>query len=158
MAAGATYEKIFTATPSSGTSYTFSSIPNTYTDLVLAGSCLMSGGTTIRLQMNGSSSGYTYQIMRSDGTIAKSNSSSMIELCDGGASYLSTFVVNIPDYATAILPNRIAFGQSGDQTNSIFISGAYTITDSISSVTVLTTNGQTFASGSSLTLYGIARA
>ena len=158
MAAGKTYEAIATASPTSGTSYTFSSIPQTYTDLVLVGSCIMSGGTTLRLQVNGASSNYTYQIMRSDGSITKSNSSSMIELCDNTAAALSTFVVNITDYTTATLPNKVIFGQSGDSANSILICGGYTVATSISSVTVLTTNGQTFASGSSLTLYGIARA
>jgi hypothetical protein len=59
MAAGTTYEAIATVSPTSGTSYTFSSIPQTYTDLVLAGSCIMSGGTTIRLRLNGASSNYT---------------------------------------------------------------------------------------------------
>jgi hypothetical protein len=158
MAAGKTYEAIATASPTSGTSYTFSSIPQTYTDLVLVGSCIMSGGTTLRLQVNGASSGYTYQIMRSDGSITKSNSSSMIELCDNTATALSTFVINITDYTTATLPNKVIFGQSGDSANSIFICGGYNVATNISSVTVLTTNGQTFASGSSLTLYGIARA
>jgi len=157
MAAGATYEPIATASPTNGTIYTFSGFPSSYTDLVLVGSCIMTGGTTLRLRLNGSTSGHLYQISRSDGTVAGSGNTSMIELCDNNGSFLSTFVVNIMDYSATTL-QKVVLGQSGDQANSLLICGGLATTSAITSISVLTTNGQSFASGTKLTLYGIARA
>ena len=158
MATGPTYEAIATVSPTSGTDYTFSNIPSTYTDLVLIGSCKMSGSTTLRLRLNGATSNYTYQIMRSDGTFTGSSSTSSIELCDNDGSYLSTFVTNIMNYSAATLPNKVVVGQGGDQTDSTLVAGSLNSSSSISSVTVLTTNSASFTSESMLTLYGIARA
>ena len=54
MAAGSTYTPIYTTTlASAAASYTFSSIPSTYTDLVIAATGLTTAGTTLAMRFNG---------------------------------------------------------------------------------------------------------
>ena len=157
MPAGATYEPIATASPTSGTSYTFSSISGAYTDLVLSISAFMSGGTTLRLKMNGATS-YQYQITDSQGNVQRSANNANIVLLDNNGTSITTILINIMNYSATTLNQKCVVGYGGAYNQSVVVSGALTTTSAISSVEILTTNGQTFASGTTLTLYGIARA
>ena len=74
----ATYDKIATYTlPSATSSYTFTSIPSTYTDLVLVVSARMTGGggaSAIQLQFNGDTgSNYSITTLNGDGSSATSS-------------------------------------------------------------------------------------
>lgn len=158
MAAGATFSLIQTASPTSGTSYIFSSIPSTYTDLVLIGSIRMSGNTTVRLRINGISSGYNYKHYTSDASVSTSSSASQVDLVDNNGSIISNFHCNIQNYSASTLASKSFICNSADHLSGWFIGGDLPNSSIITSLTLLTINGQTFASGTKLSLYGIARA
>jgi len=158
MAAGPTFEPIATATPSGVTTYTFSSITNAYTDLVLVGSVIMSASTVIRLRFNGSSGTYYTKYYLSDGTVSQNSSASMMELVNNDGSVFSNFYVDILDYKGTTYPTKTALCRSADQTNSWLNGGAWVSSNAINSIEIYTTNSATFSSPSRLTLYGIARA
>jgi hypothetical protein len=71
----ATYEPIATYTvPSNTTSYTFSSIPGTYTDLVISMSVASSSSNTLFIRFNGDSSAlYSATRLSGSGTAALSD-------------------------------------------------------------------------------------
>jgi hypothetical protein len=85
MAAGNTYEAIATQTlGSAAASVTFSSIPGTYTDLVvvIAGT-LTTGSDNVSFQLNGDSgANYSVTVLTGDGSTASSGRAS--NLTDGG--------------------------------------------------------------------------
>jgi hypothetical protein len=157
MPAGATYEPIATSSPTSGTSVTFSSISSAYTDLVLSISAFMSGGTTLRLKMNGATS-YMYQTTDSQGNIQRSTNNANIIMSDNNGTSITTILINIMNYSGGTLNQKCVVGYGGAYNQSLVISGSLVTTSAINSLEVFTTNGQTFASGSTITLYGIARA
>ena len=157
MAAGITFEPIATTNSPSGTSYTFSNIPQNYTDLVVVVSIKMSGNTTLRLRFNGSSSGYSYKHYLSDGSSSQ-GSASQADLVDNNGSVLSNFYLDVMNYVPTTLVNKSFLFRSGDMTYGWLGSGAWNSSAAITSIELLTTNGQTFSSPSVLTLYGIARA
>ena len=160
MAAGVTYEALGTASPTSGTSYTFSGWTGTYTDYVVAGAVLMTNNTTIRMRLNGdTASNYYYQIVYNNVT-ATYTSGSSLELMDSYASVRNSFVANIMNADGTTLNNKCVLTWGG-MLNGSMMGGGWTATSPsvITSITILTTNGSQFASqGSKLTLYGIKRA
>jgi hypothetical protein len=157
MAAGPTFEPIATASLNGGTSYTFSSIPSTYTDLVLVGSCKMDGGTTLRIRFNGSTSGYPYKFYLSDGGVSK-GATSQVDLVDNDGVIFSNFYADIQDYSGSTLATKSLLCRSGDQTYGWMVGGGWNDSNIINSITIFTTNGRIYSAGSRLTLYGIARA
>lgn len=156
-----TYEPIATYTiPSAQSSYTFSVVPGTYTDLVLvfAGTLSASGGWAIRV--NGDTAGnYSNTTMYGDGTTAASNRSASDTSMGLGYTTTSQSVttINLMNYAntttfkTALARNSAA---SADVDARV---GMWRNTAAITSVTALTYSGN-FASGSTFTLYGIKAA
>lgn len=153
-----TYIPLATATPNGATSYTFSGWTGTYTDYVVVGSCYMSGGTTVRLRLNGvTTSSYPYSVAFSDGSNIDVTGSS-IELCDVPTGTTSTFVTNIMNADATTLNQKcvLSWGAASNVTN--MTGGGLRSTSAISSITILTTNGQTFSSGTKITLFGILRA
>ena len=69
-----TYEPIATTTTSgSPSTITFSSIPATYTDLILISNVKMSVGKTMAFTVNGSASGYSQTNLYGNGTSALTN-------------------------------------------------------------------------------------
>lgn len=153
-----TYNSLATATPNGATSYTFSGWTGTYTDYVVVGSCYMSGGTTVRLRLNGvETSSYLYSVVFSDGSNVNTSGSS-IELCDVPTGTTSTFVANIMNADATTLNQKCVLSWGGASNVSNMTGGSLVTTNAISSITILTTNGQTFSSGTKLTLFGILRA
>jgi len=165
MAAGNTYTAIATNTlGSAAASVTFSSIPGTYTDLVLVvnGKCT-SGSVTFKLQYNSDTgSNYSATVLGGDGTSAfsvRNTSQSSTNLGIIGAEF-GTTVINIMNYAntttykTAISSYKMtssAYGEAGAKV------GLWSSTAAINAVTVLVTSS-TFTTGSTFSLYGIAAA
>lgn len=163
-----TYEKIATATVSTtGSNVTFSSIPSTYTDLVLVSSALRgvsgSGGDAIRTQFNGDTgTNYSRTGMYGDGSSAISfRETSVVYVSSGGAGDYSgtpwsVSVSNIMNYSNtttyktvvgkATEPNAYALGQVGLWRN----------TAAINSIYLYCSGG--FYVGSTFTLYGIKAA
>jgi hypothetical protein len=158
MAAGTTYEPLATASPTSGTSYTFSGWTGTYTDYVISGAILMTANTTIRMRLNGdTSSNYYYSLIYANGTNTYT-SGTALELMDCYSGVRNSFVANIMNADGTTLANKCVLTWGG-MLNGSMMGGGWQSNSAITSVTILTTNGSQFASqGSKLTLYGIRRA
>lgn len=159
-----TYTPIATFTASGTISnYTFSSIPSTYTDLVLVTSLVMTAGTPeTRIQFNSdTASNYSYTIMYGSGSAAgstRASSTAGIDISYYGVPSTTAGsavqITNIQNYANTTTyktsltrANNASFGTDA-------IVGLWRSTAAISSLTVLPTSSS-FASGSTFTLYGI---
>lgn len=158
MAAGATFEPIATASLSSGTSYTFSSIPSTYTDLVLVCSLLTNSTCTIRMRFNGSGSNYYTKYMDTSPSNNQSNSEGQIYLVDNNGTAITNAYVDILNYSASTLPGKTVLYRSADQSISRVGGATWQDTSVISSIEINTGGVRTFATPSRLTLYGITRA
>lgn len=165
MAAGATYEPIATTTlGSAAASYTFSSIPSTYTDLVVVCSAVTATVDNLVINFNGdTAANYSWTTVGGNGTAASSNRGintnlPYIQYASGVDTTRSTVLVNVMNYknTTTYKPaicrgNNTAYGT--DATIVLWRSTA-----AISSLTILTRGGVNLAIGTTLTLYGIAAA
>jgi hypothetical protein len=105
-----TYEPIATTTLSSTSTYTFSSIPATYTDLVLVmGSLTFSSGGNPQIQFNGdTSANYSNTDIYGNGTSAASTRNTGnayinvgFSATNGSATEPSTIIVQVMNYANA---------------------------------------------------------
>jgi hypothetical protein len=169
MAAGSTYSPIATHTiPSDTSSYTFSSIPGTYTDLVLVANYRDTRSDTysypnIRFNSD-TSTNYSFTILTGDGTSASSSRSSnataitFYEMAGNGAAadVYSPAIIQIQNYAnsttykTCLIRDSYSGGTMGAQ------AGLWRSTAAITSITIGTAFG--IKAGSSFTLYGITAA
>lgn len=156
-----TYNPISTTTFSSNTtSYTFSSIPATYTDLVLIISgnftADVSGGFTLN---NDGGANYSSTRMYGDGTNATANGSysgNQMAFTTGTGTTRSTFIINIMNYSNSSLYKPILIESAMD--TIALRSGIWMNTSAVSRIDVTANSGQQFVSGTTLTLYGIKAA
>ena len=171
-----TYTLISSSTLGSSTSsVTFSSIPNTYTDLALritarsTRASASSNGFTINL--NGATSNYSYTELSQNGTTASSSRDTI----SGGNTYLyggviaasnldantfSTFEIYIPAYTSSqnkpVSITSVMENNASTPYEQHLVSGLYSSTTTISSVTLKSSDGGfNFAANSSFYLYGI---
>lgn len=164
-----TYTLISSSFPTSGNSVTFSSIPQTYTDLVIR----VSGRTTnssiissFQVGFNGvTTSTYSSVSVQGNGSAPSSSRSQSNEIysgfINGGNSLANSFgssEIYIPNYTNSTNNKQISsFTVSEDNSGTAYITasaGLSSNTAAISSITVYF-GGNTIASGSSLYLYGI---
>jgi hypothetical protein len=164
MPAGNTYEAIATQTlGSAAASVTFSSIPGTYTDLVI----VFNGGITtgpddMRLEFNANTTGYSATLLRGDGSAAISARATgetaipwMGYLGTGAAGSVS--IINIQNYAnTAIFKTALNRGNVAASFVSATV-GLWRNTSAITSCKLIA-GSSTFLSGSTFSLYGIVSA
>jgi hypothetical protein len=159
MAAGNTYVAIATQTLASNTaSVTFSSIPQTYTDLVLViqGKMSIDGGTT--LYLNGDTGdNYTYQTLLGNGTSAVGGA--------GGGAFaiyldnviFGNVICNIMNYT-----NTSTYKTTLSRVNTSAYAFARVVnwasTAAITSMLISNNNSNTYLAGSTFTLYGIKAA
>jgi hypothetical protein len=156
---------------SSAASVTFSSIPGTYTDLVL----LISARTdqanptaTFLVRYNGSSAAnYSATYLYTGGSTPTSyrdtNATSMEEggatANTGTASTFGSTEIYIPNYAGNTNKPNSSFYVGENNSSTVFLIGAAaglrSVTDAITSIGLLTTSGN-FVSGSSFFLYGLS--
>lgn len=153
---------------SSAASVTFSSIPATYTDLVIQATVRDNQGQTagnINLTINGTSANYSSTVMGSSGSsyfADRQSNATFIRLNNATNSSLSTastfsnLKIYIPNYT--ISANKPLGTESGTEQNSTTgwetaTAGLWRNTATISSIT-LGSEGS-FVSGSSFWLYGI---
>jgi hypothetical protein len=172
MAAGSTYTPIATTTLSSSTAtITFSSIPATYTDLVLIAVALQDGSATNTngfVQLNSSTSGYSKTTLYGDGTSASSfrdtGANRMYFLGDSNATnrvfYKFDFFnyANTTTYKTTLCRSNLQAGLAGV---SVYLWQNTAAINTISLTASDNTGGggnDQFVSGSTFTLYGIAAA
>ena len=164
MAAGATYQSIATTTlGSAASSYTFSSIPSTYTDLILVcGIFNSSSGANAYVRLNGDSgSNYSRTQLTGNGTTAASGRAS-----NTTSAYIDAVSTNYPQeiitvhfmnysntttYKTFLA--RADNASTGTQANV----SLWRSTSAINSIAIYTDTGN-FSTGSTFTLYGIASA
>jgi hypothetical protein len=151
---------------SSAASVTFSSIPGTYTDLVLKASTRNSSGGTcvIATTFNGQASGYSVTRLRGTGSSASSGRTSSatylyFSLTDSTytANTFSNWEMYLPNYLSTTSKPVSNFSVTENNATASYIdvnAGLSNITSAITSVT-LTADGDTFVSGSSFYLYGI---
>ena len=165
-----TYEPIATTTlGSAAASYTFSSIPSTYTDLVLVAANLVAttGNPNVNLQFNGdTSTNYSATILEGTGSAAQSaRKTSTTQIVEGnnvslGGSNPSTIIYQIMNYSntttykTALIRNNEL---SATYPGVGAVVGLWRNTAAITSVS-LTIGSSTFAAGATFTLYGIKAA
>jgi hypothetical protein len=169
MAAGPTYTPIASASTSgSASSYTFSSIPNTYTDLLLVVNGTNSSGSTedLMVRYNGDT-GSNYSRTYLEGTTSALGSGrttgAVYAIIGGyigsGKNFVSIFQFlnysNTPTYKTSL--SRANIGNAA--TYGIYTTaGLWSSTAAINSIQVFWPSAGTFGNGTTLTLYGIAAA
>ena len=157
-----TYEKIATTTlGSSSSSVTLSSIPSTYTDLVLIvnGQNSSSDGNW-RIRFNSDTgSNYSFTYMAGTGSATESGKYSNVTSVDCGVSgngNLAAQIVNINNYSNSTTYKTLLSRLSS---SSRFVSanvGLWRNTAAITSITAL--NDNSWATGATFTLYGIKAA
>ena len=164
MAAGATYVPIATQTlGSSASSVTFSSIPQTYTDLVLIVNGSMATGATMGLQVgNGSidtGNNYSRTLLSTDsgGSSSRTSNGGSLDTYQPASPFTNTFnfmnYSNTTTYKTILYTTRTA---SGSQWLGQFV-GLWRGTSAIN-ILSLSYGSSTYATGTTFTLYGIAAA
>jgi hypothetical protein len=168
MAAGNTYTAIATQTlGSAATSVTFSSIPSTYTDLILICSMIATATLDSRVTFN-SDSGTNYSATRlmGDGTSATSNRSSNRAWIDlnyvggVGTTAPTTSILQMNNYSNATTYKTTllrANELSGTYQGTEAAVGLWRNTAAITRLDIVA-SASTFATGSTFSLYGIAAA
>ena len=168
----ATYEPIASQTvPSSTASVTFSSIPGTYTDLVL----VIVGGTdsqgdNIRIRFNSDTgTNYSTTHLSGNGSSATSNRASSQAAISvsynvgGGSDLAQHYVVNVMSYANANVFKTTLSTVSQPNGSTSYpgiekIVGLWRSTSAITSIDVIRTGGGNLLTNSVLSLYGIKAA
>jgi hypothetical protein len=165
MAAGSTYTPIATTTlGSAAASYTFSSIPSTYTDLVIICNAKVASGGAVNtfMRFNGDTgSNYSATILYGTGSAAGSyrstNNSTGIIFDDITSTEPNIDIINIMNYANTTTYKstitRASVVGSTVQTSA----GLWRSTAAINSVTIINPSTN-LAAGSTFTLYGIQAA
>ena len=169
MAAGSTYTPIATTTlGSAAASYTFSSIPSTYTDLILVSNPKVSANQeAVQVQFNtdtsSGSTNYSFTQLYGDGTSASSSRTSnysSIYLSNGtSASNYGAGIFHIMNYSNTTT-HKPVIGRFAEAAYVAWSGvGLWRNTAAINSIT-LTVSGtsKTLSSGSTFTLYGITAA
>lgn len=165
----ATYEPIATTTGTgSASSVTFSSVPATYTDLVLVCNVITASSASLQVQFNSDTgSNYSYTVLDGDGATASSNrqtNTSGIQLAGwssnlGSSTNPSPIICHINNYVNSTtfktaLVRSTAYGASGASVDAFV--GTWRNTATINTVRV--TSGANFTTASTFTLYGIKAA
>ena len=164
MAAGSTYTPIATTTlGSSANSYTFSSIPSTYTDLVIV--AVLTGtpnGLNPLIEFNGDTTPNTSTTyLRGNGSSASSGRTSSYGLLGYiNNSQPCNFIINVQNYSNATTYKTTLFrwNTTADETGAGVILWRATPA-AINSIKIKSLSGtDNFSAGSTFTLYGIAAA
>ena len=172
-----TFELIASSTVGSGgaADITFSSIPSTYTDLVVKLSTRQDGsaiGYQFGIRFNGSSSGYSRRLIYGDGIAANSGSGSSETFSRVAFTQSSTYTANtfnnveiyIPNYAGSSYKSFSTDGVSEGNATQIYSAGLYaglwSDTAAITSLTVseYSGSGTNFAQYTTAYLYGVKNA
>jgi len=154
-------------------SVTFSSIPQTYTDLVLKSSARSTQSatyTSVGLQFNGSATGYSQTWLLADGSTASSTRYSSTSItypywASGASATANTFnngELYIPNYTGNNYKSLLSDSVSENNSSSagavqlILNSSLWSSTSAISSITIYCGSGN-FVQYSEFSLYGVLR-
>ena len=161
MAAGSTYSQIATQTlGSSAASVTLSSIPQTYTNLVLIieGALTSSAIAAITAQFNGdTASNYSVTNVSGNGTAASSTRFSTQTTLYAGllSTTRSNTIFNIMNYSNATTYKSTLSRANVSSSIVRATVGLWRSTAAITSIVLGNDSGDTFITGSTFTLYGI---
>lgn len=154
-----TYEPISTTTLGSNTAtVTFSSIPSTYTDLVLVFAGTMTTTNLIVMQFNGDTgTNYSETTLQGNGTTASSQRHSSATYIYLTSTNVGTGQINgiiqVQNYSnTTTNKTALARINSASDVTAATV-GLWRSTAAINSVSVI--SGSSFATGATFTLYGI---
>lgn len=165
MAAGSTYSSIATTTLSSAAqSYTFSSIPSTYTDLRLVVDGVVTG-ELVQARFNGDSgSNYSCTNLYGTGSVAGSNrranfTEARLGLENVNTTTQGTVSVDFMNYAnTSVYKTYLSRANYASQETNVRV-GLWRSTSAINTILVsLFNTSWAFSAGTTFTLYGIASA
>lgn len=161
-----TYTVIATHTmPTATNSYIFTSIPATYTDLVLVASVKNNNSTDaidIRFNSDGSAL-YSMTAFNGNGSAAQSfadaNATRLTNMGITTTGFLSSNIYHFMSYANTSVFKTV-LGRSNDPSFRVAgIVGLWRSTSAINSIQLYSDNaGYSFAAGSTFTLYGIVAA
>lgn len=160
MPAGNTFEAIATQTlGSAAASVTFSSIPSTYTDLVLVIDAIGSDGSYLRFNSD-SGSNYSYTRIYGDGTSAVSGRATAQIYQETSIGLLTNrqfTTVNVMNYANTTT-NKTSLTRITNP--SSFVAAYVSLWRSTSAITSITFGIQTgtYSAGSVFSIYGIKSA
>jgi hypothetical protein len=169
MAAGNTYTQIASTTlGSNASSVTFSSIPQTYTDLIIIANVQgTTGGNGTCVQFNGDTGGnYSYTLIDGNGSSATSSragaqgniQSALVDNVGWGVQ-----IIQIMNYSNTTTKKTV-LGRGNDTlqlraTVGLWQPSSGSATQAINSITVLSSpNAYNFITGSTFNLYGITAA
>ena len=165
-----TYTLIASSTVGSGgaSSIDFTSIPSTYTDLVLICSLRVSRASTVNntvIKFNGSSSSYSEKVLYGSGSSAGSYSDTQIYDVNNAANSTANTFANsqfyIPNYAGSA--NKSVSNDSVSENNatsatSQLVAGLWSNTAAITSISLTDYSGTNFVQYSTAYLYGVKNA
>jgi hypothetical protein len=162
----ATYEPIATTTLGSNATITFSSIPSGYTDLRLVVVGTTTNNIAGQVRVNGDTgTNYSGTYIQGTGTVVQSSkysSGSRIWLNpDNGTSTTVPTMHTLDIFSYSGSTNKSCLTTSSDDRNgSGYVVAQVALWRSTSTITSITieTNGGTFATGTTATLYGILKA
>jgi hypothetical protein len=175
MTAQSTYTLIYTASGDGTTTnaFTFNSIPQNYTDLLVVINAKVVGGTTnyYGLSLNGVRSGYSYTRLDGSGSSASSIRStglnqlflSAVNALPIGSNYFCSSIVHILNYSNSntikSILNRTAFDQNGSGNSTIQMGLLNGSTAAVTSLTIeLDVSNTFFTTDTKISLYGIQAA
>ena len=158
-----TMTPISTVTLTSAGVVTFSSIPQTYTDLVLIVNAISSVGYNFRLRLNDDSSAnvYSWTLLTTGGSSAAAGSqgsSSQTSLRISFYGYVDTVpgthIINLQNYSNTSV-HKTLLSRASNANNGLTLNvGRWANTAAITSITTV----DSYDAGSTFTLYGIKAA
>lgn len=148
---------------SSASSVTFSSISQSYRDLILISNGLGTGNINIVARFNGDSSNSYYDVYAyGSGSSAVSGVDSAVSGANlsaaayWGTSTAGTTINNILDY-TVTDKHKVVLGRSNNPSTAVDMGVArWANTAAITSITFLPSNANSFAAGSTFAIYGVS--
>lgn len=162
MAAGTTYTPIATYTLGSNTTVTFSSIPQTYTDLLLVTEATGTTNGAMDVRFNGDTgSNYSRTGFYGDGTSGSSyrNNNLPYGLISAGVSSSAISLTHILSYTNSSTYKTFLTRGNEATTHSGLAMYLWRNTSAITSISLTGDPiGSNIGAGSTLTLYGIAAA
>jgi hypothetical protein len=160
-----TYEPIATQTLANSTTaeVTFSSIPSTYTDLVLVLSTKQQSNTTVKLRLNGdTASNYSYTRLSGDGSSAASERGSTLSTMPihfSGTEW-NNAIISFNNYKNTTTNKTVISRSNNANLFTMVWVGLWRNTAAINTILITTDNLSVtyFTTGSTFTLYGILAA
>lgn len=161
-----TYTAIATVTVGSGgaSNIEFTSIPGTYTDLMLLGSVRTNRATftgdNLQPIFNGSTANFTFRALSGDGSVAYSDTTfiTVFDTNVATANTFSNFSIYIPNYAGSNNKSISIDGVGETNGTTVYMSlaaGLWSQTAAITSFGIQSATSSTLQQYSTATLYGI---